>query len=116
MTDCSCGDADFHRRYPGIIHDGPAMTDERARVQAWMAEKCPHLAHLASDDSKYFYEKHECPDCLLAYGAERARGTIRDLLDEVAVEFDDERVGYVSVQITRGVWNDMIRARREGPG
>jgi hypothetical protein len=44
--------------------------------------------------------------------AERAR--LRDLWCEMALEYRDERISYVSVQITRSVWDELDAAMKEG--
>jgi hypothetical protein len=43
--------------------------------------------------------------------AERAR--LRDLWCEMALEYRDERISYVSVQITRSVWDELDAAMKE---
>jgi len=43
---------------------------------------------------------------------ERAR--LRDLWCEMALEYRDERISYVSVQITRSVWDELDAAMKEG--
>jgi hypothetical protein len=44
--------------------------------------------------------------------AERAR--LRDLWCEMALEYRDERISYVSVKITRSVWDELDAAMKEG--
>jgi hypothetical protein len=71
--------------------------------------RCQHCPNLADERS------FMCEDCAGRADAEVVG--LRDLLADVAtsgVEFDDPRIGYVSVQIDRETWEALAPYRPEG--
>jgi hypothetical protein len=86
--------------------DGGAMTDARREaVKAWMYSPCGHGNRR---------NQSECPDCLLAFAAERVREENEACAENAAMTLRLQ--GDPSAWKWGPVVADMIRARREGWG
>lgn len=83
------------------------MTNERARVEAWMREECPHPAFFVQSGLK-----RDCVDCLLAYAVAQVEQEAADVLHALW-----ER-GEIDKSLAERVMRERypVRARREGSG
>jgi len=80
---------------------------DRANARAERAE-----AELAAEREKS--ERYRLATLKLDAELATERARLRDLWCEMALEYRDERISYVSVQITRSVWDELDAAMKEG--
>jgi hypothetical protein len=94
------------------------LTEEKARAERAEAELS--AAKLLLNEETDCAEVVEAAIVRQYARAERAeaelateRARLRDLWCEMALEYRDERISYVSVQITRSVWDELDAAMKE---